>query len=92
MVGSDGRFVLEEACERITFMHRRKIERESYDYLGEMRGFDETFMSRISFWVRQLVDRAAPDQIEASGEEALRAQRVIEAAIKSFESGKTVNL
>ena len=92
VVGSDGRFVLEECCERVTFMHRRKIERESYDYLGEMRGFGDTFMSRIAAWVQQLIEKVPPDRIDGSGDDALQAQRVIEAAIQSFETGRTVDL
>jgi predicted dehydrogenase len=92
VVGSDGRFVLEEACERLTFMHRRKMEREQYDYLGEMLCFDETFKSRITAWVQQLVDKVPADQIDGSGEEALRAQRIIEGAIESFETGRTVDV
>ncbi|MFO7899574.1 MAG: Gfo/Idh/MocA family oxidoreductase [Planctomycetota bacterium] len=92
VTGSEARFVLVDACEHLTLIHRRRIERETYDYLGEMRSFGDTFESRISFWVRQLIDGVPPDEIEASGEEALKAQRVIEAAIESFESGKVVDL
>jgi predicted dehydrogenase len=92
VTGSDGRFVLEDACERLFFYSRRGIETERYDYLGGMRSFGETFKSRISAWVDQLVAGAAADEIDASGEEALKAQRVIEAAIKSFQTGKVVDL
>ncbi len=88
VAGSDGRFVLEDACERLFFYPRRGIEVERYDYLGGMRSFGETFKSRISYWVKQLLDKTPPERIEASGAEALKAQKVIEAAIKSFHSGK----
>ncbi len=92
VTGSDGRFVLEDACERLFFYNRNGIETERYDYLGGMRSFGETFKSRISFWVDQLVAGVAPDEIEASGEDALKGQCVIEAAITSFETGKVVDL
>ncbi len=92
VTGSDGRFVLEDACERLFFYSRNGIETERYDYLGGMRSFGDTFKSRISFWVDQLVAGVAPDQIEASGADALKGQCVIEAAITSFETGKVVDL
>ena len=90
VAGSDARFVLEDACERLFFYPRRGIEVERYDYLGGMRSFGDTFKSRISFWVKQLIDKVPPAKIEASGLEALKGQRVIEAAIKSFQTGQTV--
>jgi len=92
VAGSDGRFVLEDACERLFFYPRHGIEVERYDYLGGMRSFGETFKSRISYWVKQLVEKVPPSRIEASGAEALKAQKVIEAAIKSFQTGKVVDV
>ena len=92
VVGSNARFVLEDACERLFFYPRFGIEQERYDYLGGMKSFGETFKSRISSWVKQLIDKTPPEKIEASGAEALKAQRIIEAAIKSFETGRVVEL
>jgi len=92
LVGSEGRFVLEDACEHLTFYPRNSKEVERYDYIGGMMGFGETFRSRIEYWVDQLIAKTPPDRIEASGADALKAQRVIEAAIESFQSGKTVEL
>ncbi len=92
VAGSQGRFVLEDACERLFFYPRRGIEVERYDYLGGMRSFGETFKSRIGHWVKQLVDKVPPSRIEASGADALKAQKVIEAAIESFRTGKVVDL
>lgn len=88
VAGSDGRFVLEDACEHLTFYPRQSREVERYDFLGGMMSFGETFKSRIAHWVKQLLEKTPPDRIEASGQEALKAQRVIEAAIRSFHSRK----
>jgi predicted dehydrogenase len=90
VAGSEGRFVLEDACERLFFHPRRSIEVERYDCIGGMRSFGETFKSRISSWVRQLMEKTPPDKIEASGLDGYKAQLVIEAAIKSFKTGKDV--
>ncbi|HUT59852.1 MAG TPA: Gfo/Idh/MocA family oxidoreductase [Phycisphaerae bacterium] len=90
--GSEGRFLLEDACERLFFFPRRSREVERYDYLGNMMGFSETFKSRITYWVDQLLAKTSPDRIEASGLEGLKAQFVIEAAIKSFETDSIVDV
>ena len=90
VAGSEGRFVLDDACERLTFFSRRTIETESHQYLGGMQSFGETFKSRISCWVDQLVNKVPHEKIDASGEEALKAQKIIEAAIKSFETSSIV--
>jgi len=92
VAGSDARFVLEDACERLFFYPRTGIEVERYDHLGGMKSFGDTFKSRISFWVNQLIEQTPPEKIEASGAEALKAQKNIEAAIKSFETGRDVEL
>ncbi|CAG7617516.1 Gfo/Idh/MocA family protein [Paenibacillus allorhizosphaerae] len=92
VVGSKGRFVLEDACEHLTFYPRNSIETETYNYLGGMRSFPETFKSRIGDWVNQLEAGAAYDQINGSGEDALKVQMIIEAAIQSWETGAIVEL
>jgi predicted dehydrogenase len=92
VVGSKGRFVLEDACEHLTFYPRHSIETESYSYLGGMRAFPETFKSRISDWIEQIDAKLPYDHINGSGEEALKAQLIIEAAIQSWETGKIIEL
>lgn len=92
VVGSKGRFVLEDACEQLTFYPRQGIETESYSCLGGMRAFPETFKSRISDWIEQLDAKTPYDQINGSGVDALRAQKIIEAVIRSFETASVVEL
>ncbi len=92
VVGSEARFVLLDACEHLTFYPRRSRETETYDYLGGMMSFGETFHSRINRWIEQNVAGVAPEEIDASGEDALKVQRIIEATIKSWETGTVVDL
>ncbi|MDG5787216.1 Gfo/Idh/MocA family oxidoreductase [Evansella sp. AB-P1] len=92
VVGSKGRFVLEDACEQLTYYSRDSIETEKYSYLGGMRSFGETFKSRIDAWVDQLDAKTPYTEIDGSGEDALRAQRIIEAAIESWETGKIIEI
>ena len=92
VVGSEGRFVLEDACEVLTFYPRRSMQKEVYYYLGGMMGFGETFGSRIHRWLEQLSGGVKPEEVDASGADALAAQEVIEAAIKSHETHSVVDL
>ncbi len=92
VVGSDARFVLRDACEHLEFYPRTSKEIEHYDYLGGMKSFPETFDSRIARWIEQNKDGVAPDHIDASGEDALQVQMIIEAAIESWDTGKVIEL
>lgn len=92
VVGSKGRFVLEDACEQLTFYPRHSMETESYRYLGGMRSFSETFKSRIDSFVNQLQSNVSYKNVDGSGEDALKAQLIIEAAIESWETGKIVDV
>ena len=92
VVGSDGRFVLREACQQLEFFPRHSREVERFDYLGGMMAFPETFDSRIDVWIQQNLDGVAPEAIDASGSDALTVQRIIEAAIESWDSGNVVSL
>lgn len=90
VVGSEARFVLLDACEHLTFYPRYSRQTETYDYLGGMMNFSETFNSRITKWVDQNVAQDAPEAIDASGADALHVQRIIEAIIESWETESIV--
>jgi len=92
VVGSDGRFILRDACEELTFYPRFEKELERHENLGGMTHFSQTFKSRISRWIEQNIAQAAPDEIDASGADALKVQRTIEAAIESWDSGRVIEL
>ncbi len=92
VAGSKGRFVIEEACEELTFYSRANSETEHYHHLGGMTGFMETFPSRIHRWLEQNAEKADPKEIDGSGQDALRAQKIIEACIESWETGTVVKL
>ena len=92
VVGSDGRFVIREACEGLEFYPRQTREVESYQYLGGMMGFSETFGSRITRWIEQNMDDVGPENIDAKAEDALKGQLIIEAAIESWENNSVVTI
>jgi len=92
VVGSEGRFVLQDACEHLTFYPRFEKELEQQDYVGGMKHFSETFGSRINVWIDENLQAVDPTAISASGEDALKGQTVIEACIESWETGQVISL
>ncbi len=92
VVGSEARFVLLDACEHLTFYPRRSRETKTYDYVGGMMNFSETFGSRIGKWVEQNIAGVGPDEIDASGADALHVQSIIEAIIESWQTGQVITL
>lgn len=92
VTGSKGRFVILEACEEVTFYSRQSTETEHYHHLGGMTNFGETFPDRIHVWLEQNARNVPPSKIDASGEEALKAQTIIEAAIESWEKGTIIKV
>jgi predicted dehydrogenase len=92
VVGSEARFVLLDACEHLTFTPRFSRETETYDYVGGMMSFGETFQSRLGVWVEQNIAGVPPSEIDASGADALHVQRIIESIIQSWETGNVITL
>ena len=92
LVGSDARVIINEACEVLTFYPRHSNQVERFDHLGGMQSFGDTFQSRIGKWVEDLRKKTAPAKVDGKGEDALKAQLIIEAAIKSWETGKVITL
>lgn len=87
--GDKGRFVIDNVYESMTYYPHDSNDLTVYrnPIFAGMQGFDDTFKQRINRFVEQLKAGAAPDEIEASGADALAAQEVIEAAIRSHELG-----
>ena len=92
IVGSDGRIVIDNACEALEFFPRRSRSSERYECLGGMRHFDETFHSRIKVWVDDNLNNVKPDDVNGSAKEGLDVQLTIEAAIQSFENNSVIDL
>jgi predicted dehydrogenase len=89
VMGSEGRFVLDNCFVELTFYPRRGDEltvvRNSI--MGGVTGFNDTFKGRLHRWLEQVTQGVPREEIEASGEDGLAVQEVIEAAIRSIENG-----
>ena len=94
VMGTEGRFVLDNCFEELILFPRRSEELTviKNSIMGGLTGFNDTFRTRIGRWIEQVDAKAPKDEIEASGDDGLAVQEVIEAAIKSHETGSVVSL
>ena len=92
LVGSEGRVLINEACERLSYFPRFSQEVEVFEHPGGMMSFPDTFPSRIAAWVDDVRKKTAPSKVDAKAEDALKVQLVIESIIKSWETGKVVRI
>lgn len=89
VAGQTGRFVIDNVYESMTFYphHSDDLLVIRNSLFGGMQGFNDTFGRRIGRLIEQIKAGTSPDDIEASGADALAAQEVIEAAIQSHQLG-----
>jgi len=94
VAGTEGRFIIENVFQSLTFLPRRRPESivHSNNIFSGVGSFRDTFKNRIDRFVEQVSTGAKPDEIEASGADGLAAQKVIEGAIRSFETGEVVEI
>jgi UDP-N-acetylglucosamine 3-dehydrogenase len=94
VAGTRARFVLENVYERLTLYPHDSDEAIALanPIMGGMASFNDTFKNRIHRMLEQVDQRVPREQLEGSGEEALAAQEVIEAAIRSHETGSVVDV
>jgi len=92
ILGSDGRIVVEDGYEAVSWFDRRSSTIETYRHLGGMSNFSETFTARIGRFIEQVVAGVDPSEIEGSALEAVAAQAAIEAAIESASNHQFVRV
>lgn len=90
--GTKGRTVIDNSTVDFHWYPHDSKEEVHIHNAGGMTSFSETFGPRLGRWLEQLTEGVAPDQIEGSGEEGLKAHAVVEAAIRSHETGQVVDV
>lgn len=95
VAGNKGRFIIDNVYENVTFYPHKssnlKVIRNSV--LNGMNGFNETFKNRINTFISEIKNEVLPEDIAGSGNDALAAQEVIEAAICShLENGAVIEV
>lgn len=94
VAGTGGRFVIDDMWREATLYPSGNLEKTVYTnpVFGGFRDFEDTFRDRIHCFLEQVTAGIAPEQIDGSGADGLAAQRVLQAAIESLESGTVVKL
>src|SRR6185312_7958329 len=90
--GNKGRVVIDNSTVDFHWYPHNSKESVHVHNAGGMMSFNETFGPRLGRWLEQLTEGAAPEAIEGSGEEGLKAHAVVEAAIRSHETGQVVEV
>jgi len=94
VAGIKGRLVIEDIWREAILYPAGNLEKTVYTnpIFGGFKDFNDTFRDRIHKFVEQIVNRVKPEEIDGSGVEGLEAQRVIEAAIRSLDSGEVISV
>jgi UDP-N-acetylglucosamine 3-dehydrogenase len=95
VAGNNGRLIIDNVYENLTFYPHKssemKVVRNSV--LNGMSGFNETFKNRINSFISDIKRSVEPEYVAGSGLDALSAQEVIEAAIRSQnENGAVIEI
>ncbi len=94
VAGVKGRFVIDDIFREVTLYPAGNLEKTVYTnpLFGGMRDFEDTFVDRLSSFVRQLNDGVRPEDIDGSGADGLAAQKVLQAAIESIGNETVVKV
>jgi hypothetical protein len=86
--------VLEDMWREATLYPAGDLEKSVFTnpVFGGYSGFNDTFRERIHCFLRQVDEGVKPEEIDGSGDDALRGLRVIMAAIVSLETGRVVKV
>lgn len=92
VAGLKGRFVVDDMYCGATLYPAGDMEKRVYSnpVFGGMRDFEDTFRNRLASFVDQLEQGVDPGAIDGSGEDGLRAQKVLAAAIESVQREEVV--
>jgi UDP-N-acetylglucosamine 3-dehydrogenase len=91
VMGTGGRGVIENVYQRLEWMPRGEKEKLVLEnsIMGGLSGFNDTIKRRLARFIEQV---ESAEDLDASGEDGLAAQEIIEAAIASRESGSVIHL
>jgi predicted dehydrogenase len=92
VAGTGGRFVIDDMYREVTLYPAGDLVKQMYSnpVFGGMGSFEDTFRNRINRFVEQVIEGAQPEEIDGTGADGLAAQKVLQAAIESLESGTIV--
>ena len=94
VAGNKGRFVLLDMFRELSLYPHDSDEATviRHSIFSGMRTFEDTFVNRLHKFLEEVSQGVRPEEVDGSGAHGLAAQRVIQAAIESLESGQVVRL
>ena len=92
LAGQKGRLVIDNSTVDLIWYPHDSREEVFYRNVGGVTSFSETMPARLHRFLGQVSAGVPSDRIEGSGLESLKAQAVVEAAIKSHETGQIVEV
>lgn len=94
VAGTKGRIVIENIFEDLWFYPHDSVEVTHIhnSVFGNVTCFNDTFRVRVHRFCEQIAGGCKPEEIEGSGYDGLRAQEMIEAAIRSYVEGGVVEV
>lgn len=94
VTGTEGRFVIDDMWMRATLYPADSMIQQRYQnpVFGGFTAFSDTFRDRIHTFLQEVADGVPPERIDGSGADGLAAQKVIQAAIESLDSGEVVDV
>ena len=94
VAGTGGRFVIDDMYREATLYQAGNLEKTVYTnpLFGGFERFEDTFKDRIHTFVREVAEGVAPENLDGSGADGLAAQKVLQAAIESLNTGTVVTL
>jgi predicted dehydrogenase len=94
VAGTGGRIVIDDMYREATLYPAGNPEKLVYTnpLFGGFESFTDTFKDRIHTFVREVDEGIAPENLDGSGADGLAAQRVLQAAIESLNTGTVITL
>jgi predicted dehydrogenase len=94
VAGTAGRFVLDDMWREATLYPAGNLEKTVFTnpVFGGFRDFEDTFRDRLHKFLEQVAAGARPEDIDGSGADGLAAQKVLQAAVESLETGAVVKV
>jgi len=94
VAGTGGRFVIDDMYREATLYPAGDLEKRVYTnpVFGGFRDFEDTFRDRLHRFLEQVGESVAPEDIDGSGADGLAAQKVLQAAIESLETGTIITV
>jgi len=94
VAGTAGRLVIDDMWREATLYPAGQGEKAVYTnpVFGGITDFEDTFRNRIESFLEQVANGTRPEDIDGSGADGLAAQKVLDAAVRSVESGRVIAL